>query len=169
MKHFSFLILFLFILSFQSCFKDQDDTFNNDLIGTWKLTGYNVEGGFDINADGVADTNLLNEIECPNDETLVFVSNGIVSSDKTYNPLLEIGLVEGTNDRYVFNVECPDGDIGFSATYTQNNGSVTIQDRMAVLNGNQLARVFENAINIYNEDFTQVIATKTLTMVYTKQ
>ena len=169
MKNFLFLFSLLFVLSIQSCSKDNYDEVNNALVGSWKLTAWNVEGGFDINSDGVADINLLSEIDCPNEETLVFESNGTVSSDKTFNPKLQIALIDEVNETYSFNVECPEGVIGFSASYSLNNGALTIQDRMASLNGNQLTRVFEDAIKIYNEDFTQVIATKTLTMVYTKE
>lgn len=169
MKHLIFFLSFFIALSVQSCSKDNEDQFTNDLIGSWKLTAWNVEDGFDINKDGVADTNLLNEIDCPNEEVLVFDNNGIVSSDNTFNPTLKIALTSTIESRYSFNVECSEGIVGFSTNYSQNNGSVIIQERVASLDNNQLTRVFVGAIKIYNEDYTQVISTRDLTMVYTKQ
>lgn len=169
LKYLHFLLSLLFTLIFLSCSKDKDQTINNDLLGTWKLTEWGVEGGFDINTDGVADSNLLNEIACPNEETLVFDNYGTVSSYKTFNPTFKIALTSNIEYRYSYNIECSEGSIGFSASYSQNNGSVTIQDQVASLDNNKLTRVFFGAIKIYNEDFTQVISTRDLTMVYTKQ
>ena len=35
-------------------------------------------------------------------------------------------------------------------------------------NDNKISRVFLDAIKIYNEDFTEVLETKDLTLIYTK-
>ncbi|MBP0903301.1 hypothetical protein ACFSKN_00235 [Mariniflexile gromovii] len=168
MKNTWFVLCFTSSLLLTSCFNDADD--NLTIEGVWRLTAMNVEDGFDINEDGVANVNLLNEIDCVNNETLVFESKGVVTSNKTFNPDIKIALLEGTTDAYVFDVECDvEGTINFAVNYTQNNNLIIINESEAILNGNQLTRVFENAINIYSEDFINVIATKKVTLVYTKQ
>ena len=130
----------------------------------------NVESGLDINKDGFADTNLLNEIDCTNNETLIFESNNVVTSNKTFNPDIKIALINGTTNEYVFDVECDEeGIISFAATYSRSNNQIFINESEAILNNNQLTRVSENAINIYDEGFSEVIATKNVTLVYIKQ
>ena len=151
-----------------SCFSDGDDEI--DIVGVWELSAMNVEGGFDINKDAFADTNLLNEIDCVNNETLVFESNNIVTSNQTFNPDIKIALINGTTDNYVFNVVCDvEGVISLATTYKHNNNIVIINEDVVTFENNKLSRVFENALKIYNADFTQVIATKNVTLVYTKQ
>ncbi|WP_132218522.1 hypothetical protein [Mariniflexile fucanivorans] len=157
------LALVLFTLVFVSCSSDS-------VNGVWVLTEWNVNNGFDINNDGIINTNILNEIECVNNETLVFDSKGVVTSNNTFNPSIDIVLVNGTSNNYVFNVECDEeGVISFATTYTINGNEVLISDRVATVNGNKLSRVFVDAIKIYNEDLTEIIASKDLTLVYTKQ
>lgn len=151
-----------------SCFSDGDDDFA--IVGAWQLSAMNVEGGFDINNDGTISSNLLNEIDCINNETLVFESNGVVTSNLTFNPHIKIALLDGTSDDYVFDVVCDEeGVISFATTYAYNNKIVVINESIATFGNNQLSRIFEDAIQIYNEDFTEVVATKNLTLVYTKQ
>ena len=56
-------LCFAFILvCFTSCSTDdvtQDS--KNAITGVWKLTAWNINGGFDINNDGTVSSNLLNE------------------------------------------------------------------------------------------------------------
>ncbi|MEN3324366.1 hypothetical protein VP395_11560 [Mariniflexile soesokkakense] len=151
-----------------SCFNDTDDDYT--IEGVWKLTDWNVADGFDINNDGIVNTNILNEIDCPNNETLVFESTGVVSSNETFNPTIEIALQNGILNSYAFNVVCDEeGIISFATTYIKNGNVILIDNGIANMNRNQLIRVFIDAIKIYNEDFTEVVATKDLTLVYTKQ
>jgi hypothetical protein len=138
--------------------------------GEWKLTGYNSVTGFDINDDGVKSVNLLEEIECTNNETLIFDSNGVMSSNNTFNPKIDIALKDGSKSEYVFNVECDlEGVIGFATGYSQNGDIITYKNHSASIIENQIFIVFENAIEIYNADYTEVIETQDLTLVYTKQ
>ena len=161
-------ILFFVLLLFTSCSGEDNDDLS--IVGTWKLTAWDVVGGFDINNDGTVNTNILDEIECVNNETLIFEPNGVISSNKTFNPDIDIALLEGTTDEYMFNVTCDQqGIIGFATTYSQNGDTVIFNDKKSTLIGNQLIRVVKESITIYNEDFTEVLATKDLTLVYTKQ
>ncbi|MDO7170649.1 hypothetical protein [Mariniflexile sp. AS56] len=151
-----------------SCFNDSDDDFSVE--GSWKLTEWQVADGFDMNNDGVISVNLLDEIDCQNDETMVFESTGVVSSNKTFNPTVEIALQNGTTNSYTFNIACDDeGIISYASNYTKKGDLILINEAVATVNGRRLTRVFLDAIKIYNEDFTEVVATKDLTVVYTKQ
>ena len=151
-----------------SCYKDSDDEMTVE--GVWELTAYNVVDGFDINNDGIASVNLLNELSCSNNETLVFNSKGIVTSNQTFNPNIEISLANGTSNNFIFNVKCDaEGTIGYATNFTVNGNMVLINDSVSTLNGNKLSRIFVDAIKIYNQDFTQMVATKDVTLVYTKQ
>jgi len=155
-------------LLFTSCYNDADDEITVE--GIWKLTAYNVSDGFDINNDGIASVNLLDEIPCTNNETLVFESKGVVTSNQTFNPSIEIGLVNSTSDSYIFNVICDEeGSIGYATNFTLNANEIFINDNIATISGNKLSRVFADAIKIYNEDFTEVVATKDVTLVYMKR
>jgi hypothetical protein len=143
---------------------------DSSVVGSWQLTTWSVFIPIDLNNDAITNNNLLNEATCDNNETLIFESNGTVSSNSTYNPQVYISLVNGTTDNYSFDVDCDtEGAIGLAGTYTQNNNSITLFNTTAVINGNQLTVVYENAIDIYNEGFTEIMDTKDLTLVYTKK
>ncbi|OEK07622.1 hypothetical protein A8C32_17655 [Flavivirga aquatica] len=164
MKRFFLTICALCIsLIWVSCSSEDDN-----IIGVWKLTTWSVDIPVDLNKDGATTTNLLDEVTCVNNETLVFDKRGIVASNETFNPEIDIVLLDKTDNEYFFNVICPEGVIGTASSYTKEGDRVMINDRMASLNGNKLIRVFKNAHKIYNEDLTEVIATKDLTLIYTK-
>ncbi|TGV02704.1 hypothetical protein [Flavivirga rizhaonensis] len=163
----------LFILCFALLITSCSGEDNNDasIVGRWKLTAWEVADGFDMNNDGIVNTNILNEIECISNETLIFETEGVVSSNKTFNPDIDIALQEGTTDKYVFKVRCDEeGVIGFATTYSlKNTDTVIFNDNESAIVGNQLFRLIKESIKIYNKDFTEVVATKDLTLVYTKQ
>ncbi len=170
MTKFISILYFIFVFAFlSSCSKD-DINSDSSVVGSWQLTTWSVFIPIDLNNDAIASNNLLNEATCNNNETLIFESNGTVSSNSTYNPQVNISLVNGTTDNYSFDVDCDtEGTIGIAGIYTQNNNSITLFNTTAVISGNQLTVVYENAIDIYNEGFTEIVDTKDLTMVYTKK
>ncbi|MCB0444602.1 MAG: hypothetical protein KDC68_02880 [Gelidibacter sp.] len=160
-----FIIVVLVLVS--SCSKD--DVNEHAIVGKWKLTTWTVNIPFDLNHDMVLSTNLLNEIDCANNEILEFNAKDVVASDDTFNPKVDIALLNGTTDRYTVTTECAEGIIGFSKSYTVlNDTKVLINNAIATINGNQLTIVYDHAVSIYNQDFSQVIATKNLTKIYTK-
>ncbi|MFH4964131.1 hypothetical protein V8G69_03935 [Gaetbulibacter sp. M235] len=164
MKRILFIISTIFLVS---C---SNETIDMSAVGTWKLTGYNVSNGFDLNNDGIKSLNLLNEFECENHETLTFELNGVVSSTETFNPEVDVILIDEATNEYAFNVVCDiEGVIGFASNYSQNGEIVTYNNKNATIIGNELSVVFEDAIKIYNSDSTQVVSTENLTLVYTKQ
>ena len=163
-----FFTLVLSCLFLVSC--SGNDINDDPLLGVWELTEWNIADGFDINNDGFISTNLLNEIDCTSNETLLFEPNNIVSLNTTFNPKLEVALINNSTDEYSFSVECDtEGVVSLATFYSQEGDSVTFGESEAIVNGDQISIVFKESIEIYNEDFTQVIATKDLTVVYSKQ
>lgn len=159
------------LVCFTSCSSDDmQDSNNLSISGVWKLTAWNIEGGFDINNDGTISSNLLNEIDCSRNETLFFDNNGVVSLNTTFNPDIGIALLNETTDEYSFDVTCDtEGVISLATEYTIKDSIITIGESEAMIEGNQISLVFEGRIKIHNEDFTEVIETKDLTLVYNKQ
>jgi hypothetical protein len=159
------------LVCFASCStEDVQDSNNSSITGVWKLTAWNIDGGFDMNNDGTVSTNLLNEMDCSRNETLFFDNNGVVSLNTTFNPDLNIALLDDTTNTYSFNVACDtEGVISLATEYTLNDAVLMIGESEAQIEGNKISLVFEDRIKIYNEDFTEVIEAKDLTLVYIKQ
>ena len=157
------------LVFFTSCSSD-DMQNNSNLVGSWNLSAWNIDGGFDINDDGVVSTNLLSEIDCDQNETLLFEGNGVVSLNTTFNPDIEIVLLSDSENEYRFNVECDtEGIISLATAYSVNGSNISLGEINAQLDGNQISIVFKNSLEIYNEALSEVIATKDLTLVYTKK
>ncbi len=142
----------------------------NTIEGEWKLTAWRVDDGFDINNDGVVSINILDEIDCVNNEVLVFESNGVMSSKASFNPEINIALENKASNTYRFEVICDtEGVISFASSYSLRGDELKINEQNAILKGNQIYRVFKKAIKIYNKGYTQIVGTKDLTLVYTKR
>lgn len=168
-NNFSFLIIFPVFIICNSCSND-DDSNQTSLVGTWELTTWTIGVPIDLNDDSVASSNLLDEADCTNNDTVVFKTDGTVSFNSTYNPTVNISLIDETSETYLFDIQCDlDGTIGLVATYEQNGDTVTFLNNTAIINGNELTIVYQNAIDIYNEDFTQILTKKDLTLIYSKK
>ncbi|WP_298345283.1 hypothetical protein [uncultured Algibacter sp.] len=160
----------ILLVSFTSCSTDDtQDSNDSSIVGVWTLNAWNIEDGLDMNNDGIASTNLLDEIDCSRNETLFFDKNGVVSLNTTFNPDLNISLLNSETNTYNFEITCDtDGIVSLATEYTIENSMITIGESVAEIEGGQIFLVFEDRIKIYNEDFTQVIETKDLTLVYNK-
>ncbi len=147
-----------------------EDRFDVSVVGKWELTAWEVEGGFDIDKDGTASINILNEIDCSNNEILAFEASGVIAATMTYNPDLQIALLDGTTDTYEFTISCDNqGIIGLATTYEHEADKVTFNNMQFTLTDNQLSRVIQGGLKIYNEALTEVVATKDLTVVYIRE
>jgi len=159
-------LVFSFLVS--ACSNDDSDV--SSVEGVWKLVAYNVAEGFDINKDGIKSVNILEEIECVNNEVLVFESTGVVSTHFSFNPEIQIYRLNEVTNEYAFNVECDiEGVISYASSYSQKGNTITFNNHKASVADNQLLLVFEDAIEIFNSDFTIVLAREDLTLVYSKQ
>ena len=164
---FRLLFLSLFFLTLLSCSQDED---KRPIIGTWKLVTWTVDIPFDLDNDNLTSSNFLDKTACNVNETLSFDDNGNVSSSDTFNPEITIRLKDGTSDVYFVNEVCAEGSIGFSTSYIQvNNQNVELNGAVGIVANKILTLVYVNAVKIYNEALTEVIATKDLTLVYMKK
>lgn len=150
-----------------SCGKE--DSKNQSLvIGEWKLTSYSIGDFFDVDKDGTSNLNLLNEINCVNNEILKFETTNVLSSNETYNPIIDIYKSEIDNT-YDFNIECADGVIGFATSFSQiDTDTFEFNDKTFTISNDSFDMIIEDEIEIYNEDFTAVIETRDLVLSYSK-
>ncbi|MEZ4802471.1 MAG: hypothetical protein R2797_06830 [Gelidibacter sp.] len=163
------IILVVLVINFSSCSKDDENRITS-IIGTWELTTWTIGIPMDLNDDGIFHDNLLVESNCANNETLFFESNGTFSSNLSYNPTVLIHMENNDNENYIFDVTCDtEGTIGLSGSYEQNGNEVLLIEKMAILSNNQLTVIYENAIDIYNEDDDEIVASRDLTLIYTKK
>ncbi len=167
MKRILVILTFSFFWLF-AC--SSDDSNLTSIEGIWKLVAYNVGEGFDINNDGIKSINLLEEIGCTNNEELLFESTGVVYTNASFNPGIKIYIVNEETNAYAFNIVCDtEGVISFASNYIQKENTIAFNNHNAVISNNQLYIVFQDAIGIYNSDFTKVLRRVDLTLVYSKQ
>lgn len=150
-----------------SCSSNDEDS---KIEGTWQLTTRTTGISFDVDNDTNYSENLVEEIDCNDSETLTFKADGTVSSGSEYATKI-VYFKYRDSDNYGIQVECnEDGMISFASVYDKIDAdTVVISGRNYHLNAKTLTTVFENEIAIYNEDFTEVIETRDLKLIYTKQ
>lgn len=162
---FFFLMLSIFLAS---CSKEDSNV--ESVVGTWELTTWTVNIPIDLNNDTVTSTNLLDESVCENNELLIFETNGTVFSNNTFNPSVIVSQLNATPDAYVFDVQCDlDGSIGLAETFSQNENNIMLFNTTAVIVGNQLTVTFQDAVDIYNEDRTEILSSKDLILIYARK
>ena len=97
MKKYTYsLFTFLFLL-FVSCSSDDSETATDDnalVIGTYSLTEINVNVAQDVDEDGTASNNMLDELDCLNG-TLTINADGTWDLD-----LVELNITSVTGDFY---------------------------------------------------------------------
>ncbi|RNC87145.1 MAG: hypothetical protein ED556_06905 [Winogradskyella sp.] len=159
------------IIGLGNCILTGDPT--NELIGTWLLTAWIGEEPIDLNNDGTENVNFLEEMDCYNEETLVFNDDGTGASVSTSFAEIEIFLEIGTTNQVDFNVTCIDEDSTTDFTWTQTDMTVTITDVFGTndwtLDGNTLSILIPEGFSVINVDDATVNTIQDLTFVYTKQ
>ena len=138
-------------------------------LGEWRLINYSIGEAYDINNDGVSHLNLLNELNCENKEVLKFESTGIVSSIASYNPRLNMSQPD-TNESYVFNIECPEGVIGFATDFEQiSDSTFRFNGREFTILDNTFTLVLIDEIEISDSsNLSEIVKTKDLSLTYSK-
>lgn len=156
--------------------EDNDDNSSAAMKGTWKLTAWNVDGSYDLNNDGTASPNLLDEMDCYNNERIVFTDDTATYMTTSYADIYA-EFVDGTG--YTFTVECEEEVDSSPATYTRNGNALTITTTyeedgetetdiiLATVNGNTLTFVEEEGFVIEEDNYDVVV--EDLTLVFTKQ
>ncbi|WP_179008349.1 lipocalin family protein [Winogradskyella forsetii] len=177
------IILGLFILTSlsvtTSCSSDDDDNTSSNIEGTWKLTAWNVSGtSYDLNNDGTVSTNLLEEMNCYNNETIVFNNNVATIMSTSYADIYA-ELEVGSTSEYMYTIECENEVSTDVATYSVNGNTITVTSTyeedgtvyednvVGTLNGNSMSFVIEEGLYITDSNFDAVVA-QDLTFVYTK-
>lgn len=176
-----FLFLFILLTAF-TCenetleggflVEDLDNT-NNSVVGNWLLTAWNCQTALDLNNDGEESTNLLNEMNCYTNETVVFNSNntGVFTSNSYADFSFEIEV--GTTNSYIYTTDCIQETEVTNFTWVQTGNLVLITDQFGeisnwILNNNQLSFLIPDGFTAFSDDLT-LIVNEDITFVYTKQ
>lgn len=155
-------------LTLTSCSKDSETPGEALLDGVWQLTAWNVDGGMDMDKDGVSHTNLLDEISCSSNETLEFDNSGVVSFNNAFNPDIKIIAVNNLVENLNVTVVCDNGVLGTATVYTVNGKTITIGSTTATINGNEINIVRKGKLKVLNTDMSTVLSTMDVIEVYTK-
>lgn len=141
--------------------------------GTWLLTAWIGEEAIDLNNDGNESTNFLDEMDCYNNETLVFNNEGTGASISTSFADIEIFIEAGTMDSVDFNITCIEEDETVDFTWVQSDNTVSITDTFGTndweLDGNTLSILIPEGFSVINADDASINTIQDLTFVYTKQ
>ncbi|MEZ4793001.1 MAG: lipocalin family protein [Gelidibacter sp.] len=161
-------------LAFNSCSSDNDDNSTVSLVGTWKLTAWNSTVGYDINNDGTANTNILQELNCYANETVVFNANNTAVANSTSYADITAEITAGTTDEFTYTVDCVQENDSFPLTWSVNGNTITFDEGTAdeivgTLSGNTISILIPEGLVVYNDDLTEIEVNQDLTYVYTKQ
>lgn len=152
-----------------------DEPEDAELTGTWLLTEWNVDDPEDINNDGTASNNILDEIDCYNNETIVFNADNTGTSMSTSYASFSFIIEAGTTDSYEYTVECEEEIENSNFTWSQTGNVITTTDNDTgevfdwTLEGNQLSATVPDGYVAFNSDDLTVTVSQDLTFVYTKQ
>lgn len=111
-------------LTLASCSDDDSTAVNNEtsIVGTWKLTAFEMNESFDLNNDGTLTTSLITESGCYNNSNIVFNSNGIAYATIEE---LEIDVTGAAENNWEYTVNCiPGTEEG--AAYIVEGNTVTV-------------------------------------------
>lgn len=149
------LIGFIFLISLVFSCSSDDGTpqanQNAQIIGTYVLSEVNVSPPQDLNEDGIASTNLLDEMTC--------ITGTInVNADTTWN-INVIRLNVTTITGGLFFIGCGDADTS-SGNWTFSNNQLTLnggfEPTIYTLNGNTIVRQIDEDL----PGFQSVVFTK---------
>ena len=172
-----FLTLSLFLIVATSCSSDNNDN-PTQVDGTWKLTAWNVGESYDLNNDGTASSNLLDEMDCYNNETIVFANNTATYMSTSYADIY-FEATGGGSTEGTYTIECEQEIENSPAAYTVSGNTVTITETyeedgqvyeeviVATLNGNTLSFVIPDGYYVEDDEF-EVLVEQDLTLVFIK-
>ncbi|WP_324023158.1 hypothetical protein QSV08_10540 [Maribacter sp. BPC-D8] len=154
MKKYTYSLFTCLVLLFVSCSSDDDTTITDDsalVIGTYSLTEINVNVAQDVDEDGTASNNMLDELDCLNG-TLIINVDGTWDLD-----LVALNITSVTGDFYA--IRC-----GRTDNFT---GKWTFQSSVLDLNATNFSTMVLNSSVLtegVNEDLPGVLNRK-----FTKQ
>lgn len=176
MKKFFGILIMAMAISACSSDDDSNDTNINQLEGNWKMTAFNTENAYDLNGDGTASRNIMDETNCYQNETMVFNSDNTGRINYNTYADIELELIAGTTDSYEYNIECiSDPDVDAFA-YSQSGNQVTISTNSGesitgTISGNTLSYTHPGGYYFDVEDAEggTVMVQEDVTIIYTKQ
>ena len=176
MKKLILSLLVVSALALSSCSKDDNNNNNStvSLEGTWKLTAWNSTTAYDINNDGTANLNILQELNCYNNETVLFSANNVGIATTTSYADIEVEITVGTTDEYTFTIDCIDETEVFPFTWSLSGNTITLNagtadESVAIMSGNTFSFVVQEGLVVINSENFEVEINQDLTFVYTKQ
>jgi len=163
------LIAFVFI----SCSSDDDETEQVSIVETWKLISLTSQNNYDFNEDGIDSNDLILELNCHPNQTLVFKSNGTGTQETQNYPLAFYDTVA-----LEYTTQCLlSSDFGIDdfreITWSQNGNNRSF----AVIGGENLTGTVTNSqliITIPNgfaitDEVGEIYSQETVTSVYELQ
>lgn len=159
-----YILSLLALLLFSNCTKEAQ---NDDLIGRWTLTYASIGAEVDINNDGVYSMNLLDEIDCNFVQTIEVQDNGLISLTSSQTPFYHI--VKNSEEEYNISVTCNEGILSSIDEYTREGNMIHWLDGNYNLEGKTLTNNSGSKLEVYNEGETEVVETKTVTLIYKKE
>lgn len=151
----SFIVLFVSSFLLLACSSDDggDDTNQNDLvIGSYTLTAITINPPQDINEDGTASSNLLDELTC-------ITGTLTVNADQSWSlDMVRLNVTSITGE--LFFIDCGDSvSSGGIWSFSNNQLSLTSSFESIIygLNGNTLTRqIGEDLPSFQNMAFTKI-------------
>jgi len=180
-----FCSLFFFISCSEDDFIDINDLVNDEpmdididididqsegIIGSWLLTEFNIDEPIDIDGNGVADPNLINETNCPTNDVIIFNADGtgISTSEDFMSLTVTIDMVNNVTT-YESECEAEMSSEMFTWTQTDNQIDILLDDGSmfaSFLNMDQLT--FSAPLPIFTSD-GDLDSTPNIEFVYIKQ
>jgi len=157
---------------------DALDSCNNgqsvsDIIGTWQLTAWLVQNGLDLNNDGSANLNLLDEMDCYNNETIVFnTDNRAFINSRSFAEIV-VEFEAGSTNSFDYFINCIEEENITTATWTEDGDSITLaydgtdEEIQFTLETNQLSLLVPEGFFAQSSDFSLEVL-EDITIVYTK-
>ena len=157
---------------------DALDSCNNsqsvsEIVGTWQLTAWLVQSGLDLNNDGSSNLNLLDEMDCYNNETIEFNTDGTASINSRSFAEIIVEFEVGSTNSFDYFINCIEEDNITTATWTEDGDSITLvydgidEEIQFTLENNQLSLLVPNGFFAQSSDFSLEVL-EDITIVYTK-
>ncbi|WP_420571749.1 hypothetical protein [Kordia sp.] len=167
-----FSVLSVFLCS---CSSDDDAAPIDPLVGTWKMTRYQVENAYDFNLDGTANTDLLAEVDCYQNETIQINADGSALAVSTSYLSIIAELVAGTTNQFTYTLDCENEIESFPLTWTSNGTTIAFEEEdefamnATIESNNQFTFIIPEGFEILSNDGTNVVTEEDIRIVYTKQ
>ncbi|PTX63880.1 hypothetical protein C8N46_101489 [Kordia periserrulae] len=168
------ILLSVLSLGLFACSSDDDVTTVDPLVGTWRMTAFEVENAYDFNGDGTASNELISETNCYQNETIQINADGtaLVTSNSFLFVVAE--LVAGTTNEFTYTLNCEMETDIFPSNWTVNGSNLSlIEDdgytvTVTIDSDSQLSLLIPQGFQIYSGGFNAV-AQEDVRVVYTKQ